>query len=52
MCEKGPLSLTKVKAKAVVQPKEATHSEDVTHSAGGTRRLHQLDPLLLGDRVF
>ena len=41
-----------MKAKAVVQPKKSTHSEDVTHGGGGTRRLHQLDPLLLCDRVF
>ena len=41
-----------MKAKAIVQPKKSAHSEDVTHSAGGTRRLHQLDPLLLCDRVL
>src|SRR6266702_2146991 len=41
-----------MKAKAVVQPKQSTHSEDVTHGGGRTRRLYQLDPLLLCDRVF
>ena len=44
--------LTKMKAEAVIQPKKPTHSEDVTHGGGGTWRLHQLDPLLLCDRVF
>ncbi len=52
VCPNELVSLTKVKTKAVVQPKKSTHSEDITHGGGGTRGLAQLDTLLLCNRVF
>lgn len=45
-------SLTEVKVKTRIQPKEPTRFEDVAYSGGSTRRFDQLDSLLLRYRVF
>jgi hypothetical protein len=41
-----------VQAKAGIQPKESTGSEDVAHGGGGTRWFDQFDSLLLCDSEF
>lgn len=48
----GQATLTEVKVKTRIQPKEPTRFEDVTYSGGSTRRFDQLDSLLLCYRVF